>query len=122
MPIAAEIFRAYDVRGIVGDDLTDEAAELLGRAFGTKVRAESGRRVLVGRDGRLSSPALAEVLIAGLRGSGCDVVEAGMVPTPGLLLRAPSFGDGWWRAGDREPQSTRVQRLQALPRHAHDLR
>jgi phosphomannomutase/phosphoglucomutase len=84
--VASEIFRAYDIRGIVGEDLTTRAAELVGRAFGTTVRREGGGKVLVGRDGRLSGPELSEALIAGIRASGCTVVEAGMLPTPAFYF------------------------------------
>lgn len=80
--VSPGIFRAYDIRGIVGDDLTGEVAELVGKAFGTRVRRAGGDRVLVGRDGRLSGPELAERLAAGIRSTGCSVLHAGQGPTP----------------------------------------
>lgn len=76
------ILREYDIRGIVGETLFPEDASAIGRAFATIARRRGGRRICVGRDGRLSSPALAEALIAGLRGGGVDVVDLGLGPTP----------------------------------------
>jgi phosphomannomutase/phosphoglucomutase len=80
--VAAEIFKAYDIRGIVGRTLTVEAVELIGRALGTEVRNAGGSAIAVGRDGRLSGPALAEALARGLLASGVDVHDVGMVTTP----------------------------------------
>jgi phosphomannomutase/phosphoglucomutase len=84
--VASEIFRAYDVRGVVGEDLTAREAELVGLAFGTMVRRAGGQRALVGRDGRLSGPELSEALIEGIRASGCTSVMAGMLPTPAFYF------------------------------------
>ena len=80
--VAAGIFRAYDVRGVVGDDLTADVARLLGKAFGTTVLRRGGSRALIGRDGRLSGPELSSALSDGIRATGCDVVDVGMGPTP----------------------------------------
>lgn len=80
--VPSQIFRSYDIRGIVGDDLTPEVARLVGQAMGTKVRRAGGRRVLVSRDGRISSPTMAQAVSEGLRAVGCTAVDAGMVPTP----------------------------------------
>jgi phosphomannomutase/phosphoglucomutase len=80
--VAPGIFRAYDIRGVVGEDLTEEVATLVGKAFGTTIAREGGTRVLVGRDGRLSGPALSAALIEGIRATGVDVTEVGMGPTP----------------------------------------
>jgi phosphomannomutase/phosphoglucomutase len=80
--VAPGIFRAYDIRGVVGSDLTAEVATLVGKAFGTIVVRGGGSRVLVGRDGRLSGPELSAVLVEGIRSTGCDVAEVGMGPTP----------------------------------------
>ncbi|WP_405285315.1 phosphomannomutase/phosphoglucomutase [Gaopeijia maritima] len=82
---AAHIFRQYDVRGIVGSDLDAEVAGGVGRAYAADLReAVSDRtpRVVVGRDNRPSSPALADALVAGLRSGGVDVLDIGTVPTP----------------------------------------
>jgi phosphomannomutase len=76
--------REYDVRGIVGETLREEDARALGRSFGTLVRRAGGTRVAVGRDGRESSPRLQAALIAGITGSGVDVVRIGLGPTPML--------------------------------------
>jgi phosphomannomutase/phosphoglucomutase len=82
MNIRNEIFREYDIRGVVGQDLDRDTAFILGRAVATKVKASSRKEVAVGRDCRLSSPELAEGLIEGLLQSGCEVVDLGVVPTP----------------------------------------
>lgn len=80
------IFRAYDIRGVVDVDLSEQVYQTLGRAAGTYFRrrgaGQSRPRIVVGRDARLTSPAYTAALIAGLRGTGCDVVDVGMVPTP----------------------------------------
>jgi len=82
MSVPAGIFRAYDIRGIVDQDLDVSIVEKIGRAFGTLVRREGGDNVLVGRDGRLSSPAMAAAFASGANAAGCDVLDAGAVPTP----------------------------------------
>lgn len=82
MKIRKEIFREYDIRGVVGEDLTRELAVIIGRAVASKVKKSGKQEVAVGRDCRLSSPELSEGLIAGLLGSGCRVVDLGVVPTP----------------------------------------
>jgi phosphomannomutase/phosphoglucomutase len=76
------IFRAYDIRGVVSEDLTAGVAVLVGKAFGTTIARGGGKRVLVGRDGRLSGPELSAALIEGVRSTGVSVVEVGMGPTP----------------------------------------
>lgn len=76
--------REYDIRGIVGKTLGIEDARAIGRGFATLLRRSGGHRVAVGRDGRVSSPALEAALIEGLTASGCDVVRVGMGPTPML--------------------------------------
>ena len=85
MPLAPHIFREYDIRGIVGKDFGPEVSEPVGRAYGTLVREQTGKerpRVVVGRDNRPSSPALADALIRGIRAAGVDVLDIGTVPTP----------------------------------------
>lgn len=82
MKVAASIFKAYDVRGIVGQTLDESVAEHLGRAFGSEMRAQGERLVAVGRDGRLSGPALSAALVRGLRAAGVDVIDIGPVTTP----------------------------------------
>lgn len=80
--ISQSIFKAYDIRGIVGKTLDADVARLIGRAFGSEVRAQGGDAVVVARDGRLSGPSLVAALADGLREAGVDVVDIGMVPTP----------------------------------------
>jgi phosphomannomutase/phosphoglucomutase len=81
--IAAGIFRQYDIRGVVGQDLTLEAAEAIGRAYAV-IMAERGvtGAVAVGRDNRPSGQALRDALVKGLTASGLDVIDVGIVPTP----------------------------------------
>ena len=76
--------REYDIRGVVGKALGPDDAYAIGRGFATCVRRAGGRKVAVGYDGRLSSPALEEALLRGLRESGVDVVRIGLGPTPML--------------------------------------
>jgi phosphomannomutase / phosphoglucomutase len=78
----AEIFKAYDIRGIVGRTLTAQGVELIGHALGSECRTRGGESIAVGRDGRLSGPELAEALARGIRASGANVVDVGMVTTP----------------------------------------
>jgi len=77
-----EIFKAYDIRGIVGKSLTADIVEQIGRAIGTEALAAGDRAVIVGRDGRLSGPTIAGALVDGICATGCDAVDIGMVPTP----------------------------------------
>lgn len=78
------IFREYDIRGIVGEQLTDETVETLSLAIGTFLRRNGAKRIAIGYDARESSPRFCEILTRGLNDSGCDVVLIGMVPTPVL--------------------------------------
>ncbi|PQV52533.1 phosphomannomutase/phosphoglucomutase [Paraburkholderia sp. BL21I4N1] len=80
--ISKSIFKAYDIRGVIGKTLDADAARSIGRAFGSEVRAQGGDAVVVARDGRLSGPELIQALSDGLREAGVDVVNVGMVPTP----------------------------------------
>ena len=82
----ATLLREYDIRGVVGKSLHAADAEAIGRSFGTVIRRRGGGRVVVGYDGRLSSPMLAEALVAGLAASGCDVTVIGQSPTPILYF------------------------------------
>ncbi len=76
------IFREYDIRGIVNEDLTEEVVEQLGRGFATYLRTRGGKRVSLGGDVRLSTPKFREALSQGMLSSGLDVVDIGIVPTP----------------------------------------
>jgi phosphomannomutase len=78
MTVDSSIFKAYDIRGVYGKNLFDETATAVGKAF---VKVVGAKKVVVGRDARVSSPALHDALIAGLTSVGCDVVDVGMVST-----------------------------------------
>jgi phosphomannomutase/phosphoglucomutase len=80
------LFREYDIRGIVGTELTETIAEQIGRAYATIAREQGAKTVSVGRDGRLSSPALRDRLVHGLTTGGLDVVDLGVCPTPLLYF------------------------------------
>lgn len=85
-PIPASIFRAYDIRGIYNETLTDESAYLIGRSIGSEVLEQGQDSIVLARDGRLSGPALLQSLSDGIRATGCHVVNVGMVPTPALYF------------------------------------
>ena len=78
------LFKAYDIRGVVGRGLTEAACEPIGRAFATLARARGQRAVHISRDGRASGPALGAALAVGLRAGGLDVIDIGMNATPML--------------------------------------
>ena len=77
-----EIFKAYDIRGIVGQSLTLSIVEQIGRAIGTEALNAGDNAVVVGRDGRISGPSIASALMDGICATGCNTVDIGMVPTP----------------------------------------
>lgn len=81
-----QIFREYDIRGVVDKDLTDETVYDLARAFGVFFRANGATRASLGRDARESSPRFRDIMIRGLMETGCDVLDFGMVPTPVLYF------------------------------------
>jgi phosphomannomutase/phosphoglucomutase len=83
LSVSRAIFREYDIRGIVGSELTTTALESMGRAFGTYIQRRSGRRqVVIGHDVRPSSAPFSEAATRGLIASGCEVIDIGQVPTP----------------------------------------
>jgi phosphomannomutase / phosphoglucomutase len=82
LQVAPEIFKAYDIRGIVGRNFTPEAVELIGHAIGSEAVARKQSRIAVGYDGRLSGPSLAAALATGIRKSGIGVIDIGRVTTP----------------------------------------
>lgn len=86
MTVPASIFRAYDIRGVVGDTLTEDGVEQIGQAIGSEAQARGDKAVIVGRDGRLSGSAISAALIRGIQASGADVIDIGMVPTPLLYF------------------------------------
>ncbi|MCS4509202.1 phosphomannomutase/phosphoglucomutase [Xylophilus ampelinus] len=91
MAFAPSIFKAYDIRGIVPAALDEGVAQALGRAFGAAALALGERAVAVGRDGRLSGPALGKALIDGLVASGVEVIDVGTVTTPMLYFAASTL-------------------------------
>jgi len=93
MQLDASIFKAYDIRGVVPSTVNESVAEALGRAFGSTALAQGERTVAVGRDGRLSGPALSEALISGLVASGVDVIDIGMATTPMLYFAASTLAN-----------------------------
>ncbi|MEW6376760.1 MAG: phosphomannomutase/phosphoglucomutase [Thermodesulfobacteriota bacterium] len=82
MQINPQIFREYDIRGVVDKDLTPEIVRKLGQGFGTHMIHSGRKELVVGRDGRLSSKAFCDVLIEGLLSTGCTLVDIGLCPTP----------------------------------------
>jgi phosphomannomutase / phosphoglucomutase len=86
LEIPSEIFKAYDIRGIVGKTLTPEIVSLIGRALGTEAKLQGKSTICVGYDGRLSGPSLASALSNGIRKSGVNVIHLGMVATPMLYF------------------------------------
>ena len=91
MQPAASIFKAYDIRGVVPGTVTEEVAEGIGKAFGSIALAQGESVVAVGRDGRLSGPALAAALTRGLISVGIEVIDVGMVTTPMLYFAASTL-------------------------------
>ena len=82
------MLREYDIRGVVGDTLSDKDAQAIGRSFATLIARAGGKRIAVGYDGRLSSPMLADALIAGINAAGVDALNVGLGPTPMLYYAA----------------------------------
>jgi phosphomannomutase len=99
MQVAASIFKAYDIRGVVGQTIDERFAEHLGRAFGSQAVQAGEKAVAVGRDGRLSGPGLAGALMKGLASTGLDVVDLGAVTTPMLYYVAATRGRYGCRSG-----------------------
>ena len=89
---APEIFKAYDIRGIVDKTLTAAAVRAIGHALGSEAVARGQKAIAVGRDGRLSGPELAGALADGIRSAGVDVVDIGCVPTPLTYFAAYQLG------------------------------
>jgi len=94
MSFPHEIFKAYDIRGIVDRTLTEDRVRQIGQALGSEAQARGVRNMVVGRDGRDSGPRLARALAEGIMASGCDVTDIGMVPTPTLYFATRELGTG----------------------------
>jgi phosphomannomutase/phosphoglucomutase len=90
--LAPEIFKAYDIRGVVGRTLTPDAVRAIGRALGTLAAARKRTAIVVGRDGRLSGPELLQALSEGILAAGVDVIDIGMVATPMTYFAAEHLG------------------------------
>lgn len=84
--VSKNIFRAYDIRGIVNETITPEVIRLLGRAIGSAAQEQGEKTVITARDGRLSGPLLMQALHQGLQETGCDVIDIGQVPSPVLYF------------------------------------
>ena len=102
---AAEIYKAYDNRGIVDRTLTEQAVEQVGQAIGSEAIARNARTVAIGRDGRLSGPRLSDALARGLRAAGVDVIDVGQVATPMVYYAAweQAGGSGVMVTGSHNP-------------------
>ena len=106
MQIHRAIFKAYDIRGTVPEQINADVAQALGRAFGTAALAQGEGTVAVGRDGRLSGPELSAALIAGLRSVGVAVIDVGMVTTPQLYYAAATLcSSGIQITGSHNPKN-----------------
>jgi len=91
--IPAEIFRSYDIRGLVGEQITPELAQLIGQAVGSEAIDQGEQAIVVARDGRTHSEALTQALIRGILRSGCNVINIGVVPTPLMYFSTFHFDD-----------------------------
>ena len=103
--IAPEIFKAYDIRGIVDRTLTEEVAETVGRGLATLGARKGVRKFVIGRDGRLSGPRLSAALARGLTAGGMDVIDIGVVATPMVYFATHHFqtGSGVMVTGSHNP-------------------
>ena len=103
--VPASIFRAYDVRGVVGKTLTTDLVQQIGRAIGSEASVRNQQVIVVGRDGRLSGPELMDALTRGLRSAGRDVIDVGCVPTPLLYFATHllNTGSGVMLTGSHNP-------------------
>ncbi len=90
--LPAEIFKAYDIRGIVNKSLTAEVVRQVGHALGSLAVEQGQKAIAVGRDGRLSGPELADALMDGICAAGCDAIDVGCVPTPVTYFAAYELG------------------------------
>lgn len=102
--ISPVLFRAYDIRGIVDETLTEEAVYAIGLAIGSEAAARGQQRIVIARDGRNAGPRLSRALCEGLRASGRDVIDIGAVPTPVLYYVAhQETGSGIMLTGSHNP-------------------
>ena len=119
-PVPAHIFREYDIRGIVDQDLNEDVYYLLGRAYGTFLYSQPGVKpvrgermhVVCGYDARLSGPRFHKATVQGLLDSGVDVTNIGMVPTPVMYFAVKYLDtDGRWMptSVSRSPQNAPIR-------------
>ena len=103
--IPPEIFKAYDIRGIVDRTLTEAGVETIGRGLGTLAQRKGVKKFVIGRDGRLSGPRLAQALARGLNAAGIDVIDIGVVATPMVYFGTYHFetGSGVMVTGSHNP-------------------
>ncbi len=87
-----EIFKAYDIRGVVDKSLSEEVVTLIGQALGTEALVMGQTSIIVGRDGRLSGPRLGDALAEGIMAAGCDVIDVGQAPTPAIYFASFQLG------------------------------
>mgnify|MGYP001224730138 CR=1 FL=1 len=107
MKVNSEIFRAYDIRGIVDEALSEESIFYIGKALGSYILAEGRDSLLTARDGRISGPRLLDSLQKGIVSSGCNVVDIGEVPTPLLYFSTfrTNISDGVMLTGSHNPKN-----------------
>ena len=107
MKVNSEIFRAYDIRGIVDKDLTEEITYFLGKAIGTFIQLQGRDSVITARDGRISGDRLQHKFQEGVLSSGCNVLDIGKVPTPLLYFATFENGisDGVMLTGSHNPKN-----------------
>ncbi|MFN3505574.1 MAG: phosphomannomutase/phosphoglucomutase, partial [Caldimicrobium sp.] len=106
MRVSPYIFREYDIRGKVGEDFTEDVVFLVGKAYGTTVKRRGGKKVVCGRDGRLSGKTLQEALIKGILSTGVNVIDIGITPTPVMyfsLFYLEDIGGGIQVTGSHNP-------------------
>jgi len=106
MPLLpSEIFKAYDIRGVVGKTLTPDVTEAIGRAIGSQARELGQSRICIGRDGRLSGPSLSQALARGVQSAGVEVIDIGQVTTPMLYFATHHLqtGSGVMVTGSHNP-------------------
>ena len=106
-PLPEEIFKAYDIRGIVGKTLTVENIQLIGQSIGSEAKVRGLDAIVFARDGRLSGPELGQALVKGLLESGINVIDIGMMPTPVLYFAAAELttGTGVMLTGSHNPSN-----------------
>ena len=107
MKVNSEIFRAYDIRGIVDEALTEEGIFQIGKAIGSHILSEGRSSILTARDGRISGPRLLNKFQKGVMSSGCNVVDIGEVPTPLLYFSTfkTNISDGVMLTGSHNPKN-----------------